>query len=65
MKNMFIRPGLFALALVLASCAVGPDYKRPGTPVPAAFKEAPVPPSKDAVGLLQIRSAGSPGKEPS
>lgn len=27
-------------ALALASCAVGPDYKRPETPAPAAFKSA-------------------------
>ncbi len=28
-------------ALGTASCAVGPDYKRPAAPVPAAFKEQP------------------------
>ncbi|WP_407935165.1 efflux transporter outer membrane subunit [Cupriavidus plantarum] len=27
-------------ALLLAGCAVGPDYKRPDAPTPAAFKEA-------------------------
>ncbi len=27
--------------LMLSGCMVGPDYKRPGAPVPAAFKEAP------------------------
>jgi NodT family efflux transporter outer membrane factor (OMF) lipoprotein len=32
------------LAIVTASCAVGPDYKRPAAPVPAAFKEAAAPP---------------------
>ncbi|KVG19986.1 RND transporter [Burkholderia ubonensis] len=31
----------FATAVLLAGCAVGPDYHRPDTPMPAAFKEAP------------------------
>lgn len=31
------------LALVTAACAVGPDYKRPSAPVPAAFKEQAPP----------------------
>ncbi|AOJ61063.1 RND transporter [Burkholderia ubonensis] len=31
----------FAAAALLAGCAVGPDYHRPDTPMPAAFKEAP------------------------
>ena len=30
-----------ALALQLAGCAVGPDYKRPAAAVPASYKEAP------------------------
>ncbi|KWR87397.1 efflux transporter outer membrane subunit [Cupriavidus sp. IDO] len=30
-----------ACALLLAGCAVGPDYKRPDAPVSATFKEAP------------------------
>ncbi|PXW29667.1 efflux transporter, outer membrane factor (OMF) lipoprotein, NodT family [Paraburkholderia caballeronis] len=30
-----------ALALQLAGCAVGPDYRRPATSVPASYKEAP------------------------
>ena len=32
----------FALTLALAGCAVGPDYRRPSAPVPAAYKEATV-----------------------
>ena len=28
-------------AALLSACAVGPDYQRPTTPAPAAFKEAP------------------------
>lgn len=31
---------LALLALALAGCAVGPDYQRPDTPVPAHFQEA-------------------------
>jgi NodT family efflux transporter outer membrane factor (OMF) lipoprotein len=33
----------FFLALLSAACAVGPDYKRPSAPVPAAFKEQAPP----------------------
>jgi NodT family efflux transporter outer membrane factor (OMF) lipoprotein len=32
---------LFALSLLGAACAVGPNYKKPSTEVPAGFKEAP------------------------
>jgi NodT family efflux transporter outer membrane factor (OMF) lipoprotein len=32
-----------ALALLATACAVGPDYKRPSAPVPAAFKEQAPP----------------------
>ncbi|HTR03797.1 MAG TPA: efflux transporter outer membrane subunit [Thermoanaerobaculia bacterium] len=35
-----------ALAFVLPGCAVGPDYHKPETVSPAAFKEAPVDPSE-------------------
>lgn len=31
------------LAVTTAACAVGPNYKKPAVPVPAAFKEQPVP----------------------
>ena len=30
-----------AASLLLAACAVGPDYVRPDAAAPAAFKEAP------------------------
>lgn len=33
------------LALLSAACAVGPNYKRPEAPVPAAFKETPPAPA--------------------
>ncbi len=32
---------LLAMTLLTAACAVGPNYKKPSTEVPAAFKEAP------------------------
>ncbi|MDP3824129.1 MAG: efflux transporter outer membrane subunit [Burkholderiales bacterium] len=34
-------PLLLVVAVVLAACAVGPDYRRPDASSPAAFKEAP------------------------
>ena len=36
--------GLLAMLLVLAGCAVGPEYQRPLVTTPAAFKEAQVDP---------------------
>ena len=36
------RLALASCFVFAAGCAVGPDYKRPPTPVPAAFKEDPV-----------------------
>lgn len=30
-----------ATAVLLAGCAVGPDYHRPDAAIPAAYKEAP------------------------
>src|SRR5262245_15409847 len=43
--SAFIRafkafPPLVAVAFLITGCAVGPDYRRPETPVPQAFKEA-------------------------
>jgi NodT family efflux transporter outer membrane factor (OMF) lipoprotein len=32
--------GAIAAAALLSACAVGPDYRRPAAPVPAAYKEA-------------------------
>ncbi len=34
------RPTLSCIVLLLAGCAVGPDYKRPAVETPAAYKEA-------------------------
>jgi NodT family efflux transporter outer membrane factor (OMF) lipoprotein len=37
-----IRPALLLASLVFAAaCTVGPDYKRPATPLPPAYKELP------------------------
>jgi len=37
-----------SIVLVLAGCSVGPDYKRPATPVPTAYTETPALPMADA-----------------
>ena len=37
-----------AVLLLLAGCAVGPNYKRPAAPAPVAFKEQPPPGWKEA-----------------
>src|SRR5713101_2149185 len=31
---------IVAVVVVLSACTVGPDYRRPGAPVPALYKEA-------------------------
>jgi NodT family efflux transporter outer membrane factor (OMF) lipoprotein len=51
-------PGIFPffLAVLTAACAVGPDYKRPSAPVPAAFKEQP-PPGNTAAAADQWKPA--------
>lgn len=38
--GMKLRLPLLAAALLLAGCAVGPDYRRPDAPTPAQFREA-------------------------
>ncbi|WP_162098135.1 efflux transporter outer membrane subunit [Bordetella petrii] len=41
MKHLLTRaPALLAALLVLAGCAVGPEYQRPEVDTPAAYKEA-------------------------
>lgn len=35
------RIASFALALACAACTLGPDYVRPGSPLPDAFRQAP------------------------
>lgn len=37
---MTLRPALLAAALALSACTVGPNYTRPATAIPPAFKEA-------------------------
>ena len=47
MKKRLIRgSALLATLLVLAGCAVGPDYQRPAAATPAAYKEAALPASE-------------------
>jgi len=38
---VFPRKSAIVLLLALAGCAVGPNYKRPDTAIPASYKEAP------------------------
>jgi NodT family efflux transporter outer membrane factor (OMF) lipoprotein len=50
--------GFALLALLVAGCAVGPNYRRPSAPVPAAFKElAPSPTPTPAAGQAEWKPA--------
>ena len=40
-------------ALALCACTVGPDYRRPPYPTPAAFRGQEVPPTELSIGDLQ------------
>ncbi|OZI71918.1 efflux transporter outer membrane subunit [Bordetella genomosp. 12] len=44
-KPIVQRAGLLAALLVLAGCAVGPDYQRPASAIPAHYKEASTAPA--------------------
>ncbi len=46
--SVFARITLAGAALFLASCMVGPNYKRPPMPAPPAYKELPPPNSSQA-----------------
>jgi multidrug efflux system outer membrane protein len=48
MSRFIPRPAAFAAALLLAGCAVGPDYARPAAELPEvlAARQAPVPPAQ-------------------
>ena len=46
---------LAALCLVLTSCKIGPNYKRPPAPVPNAYKELPVQGSAQASEWAQAQ----------
>src|SRR5215831_11370020 len=41
-RTEMIRRMVVALALVLAGCTLGPDYKRPAVPTPPSWREIPV-----------------------
>lgn len=45
------------LAVVLAGCAVGPNYKRPAVDVPSAYRQ----PAEDATASQQPQSSNQPG----
>ncbi len=40
-KNLFVIAAVATVTALLSACAVGPDYQRPSSAAPAAFKEAP------------------------
>jgi len=40
MRSSFLKPSLVCVALTLAGCAVGPNYKRPAVEAPAGFRGA-------------------------
>jgi len=42
---------LLAVSIVLAGCAVGPNYKRPAMTVPTEYREAPATPVGEAASL--------------
>jgi multidrug efflux system outer membrane protein len=44
------RLALLALALLLAACTVGPDYKRPAVDTPPDFRGALAPPTEPSLG---------------
>ncbi len=53
---------LLAVSALAAGCAVGPDYRRPAAPQPAAFKEAwqPAQPADDVPRGAWWRAYGDP-----
>ena len=40
MRSSFLKLSLWCVALTLAGCAVGPNYKRPAVNAPAGFRDA-------------------------
>jgi NodT family efflux transporter outer membrane factor (OMF) lipoprotein len=53
------RTGAFAMAttLLAAACAVGPNYKKPSAPVPAAYKEEQPPAGAVGADMAQWKRA--------
>lgn len=51
MNTQAFRLSMMALALLIAGCAVGPDYKRPTVETPSAYKEDPLWTSADPKDL--------------
>ena len=60
MKRIKHGSALLALLLMLAGCAVGPEYQRPEVATPAAYKEAPAPLSPVEAGQWR---AAQPAEE--
>jgi len=53
--GVYLLPTAFCLVLFSSSCMVGPQYKRPSAPVPAAYKELPVDDSQGLAGWKQAQ----------
>src|ERR1700747_911702 len=53
--KLYFSIAIAAVALLLAGCTVGPNYKRPQVPVPASFR-APEPlPENQAASLADLQ----------
>jgi len=49
------RLALVLSAILLAGCAMGPNYHRPAVPVPAEFRNAPPPGADPAASLADTK----------
>jgi NodT family efflux transporter outer membrane factor (OMF) lipoprotein len=57
-KRALLGAGFALLAVLVAGCAVGPNYRRPSAPVPSTFKElAPSPIPTPAAGPAEWKPA--------
>ena len=53
---------VLAIALGLAGCTLGPDYARPDTQLPAAYRPGEVPPTQASDGKTVGTAAGTAGE---
>ena len=56
-RGRAVRFAIVAWPSSCAACAVGPDYKRPSTPVPAAYKEEQPPAGAAGADMAQWKPA--------
>ncbi len=62
MRRALLGAGLALLALLVAGCAVGPNYRKPSAPVPSAFKELGPSPTPTPAGSAEWKPA-QPGDD--